>query len=214
MVCDRYEYTYVYILLLYIILYILYYIYIILYIILYILYYIYIILYILYYIYYITYILYLYLQTLGSMNQQTNKKHLEGIKFWIPRLSQRRPRYRSVFFSQKSLFFPIQMCSSLPVNPGNQFQINSATSNKNHQKSQDSSITHHDWRFAAGHESPGAAWPQATMSPSWNCAVAMVLIECLEKSASGSLLDQDILTDNRFKRHTDGETPTYRKTTT
>ena len=24
-------------------------------------------------------------------NKQTNTKHLEGIKFWIPRLSQRRP---------------------------------------------------------------------------------------------------------------------------
>ena len=172
--------------------------------------YIYLLLYI--YIFNIIYSIFIYVDT--GIYEPTNKKHLEGIKFWIPRLSQRRPRYRSVFFSQKSLVFPIQMCSSLPVNPGNQFQINSATSNKNHQKSQDSSITHHDWRFAAGHESPGAVWPQATMSPSWNCAVAMVLIECLEKSASGSLLDQDILTDNRFKRHTDGAMPTYRKTTT
>ena len=66
------------------------------------------------------------------MNQQTNKRHLEGIKFWIPRLSQRRPTSQvsiSVLF-QKSLVFPIQMCSSLSVNPGNQFQINSATSTK------------------------------------------------------------------------------------
>ena len=150
------------------------------------------------------------------MNQQTNKRHLEGIKFWIPRLSQRRPTSQvsiSVLFpeipgfSHSNVFLII--CQPWKPVPDKFSNLH-----KNHQKSQDSSITHHDWRFAAGHESPGAVWPQATMSPSWNCAVAMVLIECLEKSASGSLLDQDILTDNRFKRHTDGAMPTYRKTTT
>ena len=80
------------------------------------------------YIFNIIYSIFIYVDT--GIYEPTNKKHLEGIKFWIPRLSQRRPRYRSVFFSQKSLVFPIQMCSSLPVNPGNQFQINSATSTK------------------------------------------------------------------------------------
>ena len=78
MVCDRYEYTYVYILLLYIILYILYYIYIILYIIyiniyyiLYIIYYIrlYIILYIIYYILYYIHINWTYMP--GSSSSET-----------------------------------------------------------------------------------------------------------------------------------------------
>ena len=150
------------------------------------------------------------------MNQQTNKKHLEGIKFWIPRLSQRRPTSQvsiSVFFVEIPGFSHPNVFL-ITCQPWKPVPDKFSNLHKNHQKSQDSSITHHDWRFAAGHESPGAVWPQATMSPSWNCAVAMVLIECLEKSASGSLLDQDILTDNRFKRHTDGETPTYRKTTT
>ena len=150
------------------------------------------------------------------MNQQTNKRHLEGIKFWIPRLSQRRPTSQvsiSVLFPEIPGFSDPNVFL-ITCQPWKPVPDKFSNLHKNHQKSQDSSITHHDWRFAAGHESPGAVWPQATMSPSWNCAVAMVLIECLEKSASGSLLDQDILTDNRFKRHTDGAMPTYRKTTT
>ena len=154
------------------------------------------------------------------MNQQTNKRHLEGIKFWIPRLSQRRPTSQvsiSVLFpeipgfSHSNVFLII--CQPWKPVPDKFSNLH-----KNHQKSQDSSITHHDWRCAAGYESPGAAWPQATMSPSCSDGTHWVKLWKSPRVGRCWIRIQRIffwiLTDDRFKHHTDGETPTYRKTTT